>query len=85
YHFGSSDPPYTSATTWWLNEITLYDGQPIPESSPKGTFEDYGHYTQAVWRETEEVGMAIANSGDGRTYVVARYSPAGNVYGQTPY
>ncbi|KAF6784754.1 scp-like extracellular, partial [Colletotrichum musicola] len=26
YHFGSSDPPYTSATTWWLNEITLYDG-----------------------------------------------------------
>lgn len=47
YHFGSSEPPYTAATTWWLNEISLYDGQPIPESSPKGNFEDYGHYSES--------------------------------------
>ncbi|KAF9878312.1 hypothetical protein CkaCkLH20_04350 [Colletotrichum karsti] len=80
YQFGSGNPPYTAATTWWLNEKKLYGGQAIPKNSPDGsTFSQYGHYTQAIWKSTSRVGMAIANSASGKTYVVARYASAGNV------
>jgi hypothetical protein len=43
-----------------------------------------GHYTQMVWRETREVGIGMAQSKHG-LYVVARYSPAGNIVGEKPY
>ncbi|KAL0934667.1 scp-like extracellular [Colletotrichum truncatum] len=80
YQWGSPNPPYESATTWWLNEKPYYTNQPIPQDSSNGkVFADYGHYTQAVWRSTEKVGLAIANALDGKTYVVARYFPSGNV------
>lgn len=34
---------------------------------------------QIIWDTTTEVGMAIADDGQGGVYVVARYNPAGNV------
>lgn len=41
----------------------------------KGT----GHFTQIIWRETKQVGVAFARSADGRRiYIVARYYPPGN-------
>jgi hypothetical protein len=43
-----------------------------------------GHYTQIVWRNTQSVGCALV--GNGRTdFLVCRYSPAGNFYGERPY
>lgn len=36
------------------------------------------HFTQVVWKNSKELGMARAKSSDGRVYVVARYRPAGN-------
>ncbi|KAK2729285.1 scp-like extracellular [Colletotrichum kahawae] len=80
YQYGSGSPPYAAATTWWLNEKQYYTGQAIPLASSNGkVFSDYGHYTQCVWKTTTKVGMAIAQSASGKTYVVARYSPAGNM------
>ena len=38
-----------------------------------------------IWKNTTEVGMALAVSKSGATYVVARYSPPGNFVGETPY
>ena len=37
-----------------------------------------GHFTQVVWKDTRELGMARAKSKNGSVYVVARYRPAGN-------
>lgn len=34
---------------------------------------------QIIWKSTTAVGMATASDGSGGVYVVARYSPAGNV------
>ncbi|TDZ16313.1 Ectin [Colletotrichum orbiculare MAFF 240422] len=85
YQYGSSAPPYTAASTWWLNEKSMYFGQPIPESKNGYDFAAYGHYTQCIWRSTSRVGMAQATSADGKTFIVARYSAAGNVVGRTPY
>jgi uncharacterized protein YkwD len=43
-----------------------------------------GHYTQIVWRDTREVGCAIARRGN-REVCVCEYDPPGNYIGQRPY
>ncbi len=48
------------------------------------TFEAVGHYTQMVWRDTHEVGCAIASNRD-YDFLVCRYSQAGNVLGSKPF
>jgi hypothetical protein len=43
-----------------------------------------GHYTQIVWRDTKQVGCAVAR--DPRHEVwVCEYAPFGNVIGERPY
>jgi uncharacterized protein YkwD len=68
----------------WVAERRFYRPLPVPESSNSGQFGDVGHYTQIVWRATREVGCAEASN---RTddYIVCRYLPAGNVFGETAY
>ena len=43
-----------------------------------------GHYTQIVWRNTKEVGCAVARGG-GREVWVCNYNPPGNFIGERPY
>jgi uncharacterized protein YkwD len=43
-----------------------------------------GHYTQIVWRDTKEVGCAVARSGR-REVWVCDYDPPGNWVGKRPY
>ncbi len=43
-----------------------------------------GHYTQIVWRNTRQVGCAVARGG-GREVWVCEYDPPGNYVGQRPY
>lgn len=44
-----------------------------------------GHFTQVVWKDSIQLGIGIAFSIDGKTaWVVAEYSPPGNVDGQYP-
>lgn len=39
-----------------------------------------GHFTQVVWKESKELGVAFAKNG-GKVIVVANYSPPGNFIG----
>ena len=41
-----------------------------------------GHFTQVVWAGSLQIGVGKAVSKSGAQFVVARYSPAGNVRGQ---
>ena len=43
-----------------------------------------GHYTQVVWRTTQEVGCAVARNAK-REVWVCNYNPPGNWAGQKPY
>ena len=72
-----------SAAQAWYNEIHDFTYAPI--GSGKNNFPAIGHYTQMVWKSTTAVGMALAVSKSGATYVVARYSPPGNWQGEKPY
>ncbi|KAB0792566.1 hypothetical protein PPYR_14525 [Photinus pyralis] len=40
------------------------------------------HFTQVVWRSTAELGVGMAKNSKGQTYVVANYSPRGNILSQ---
>ncbi len=55
----------------------------LPDLSTTGRWEDVGHYTQIIWRSTRKVGCALAE-GQSYDYLVCRYFPAGNVFGQNP-
>ncbi len=68
----------------WLAERKAFTNLPVPQSSRTGRWEDVSHYTQIVWRGTTQVGCALAsNAAD--DYLVCRYAPPGNVYGQLAY
>jgi uncharacterized protein YkwD len=43
-----------------------------------------GHYTQLVWRDTKEVGCAVARHRDTEVWV-CNYDPPGNYVGQRPW
>jgi uncharacterized protein YkwD len=73
--------PMTEASTSWYEEIQLYRYRKCCGRN----FSDTGHYTQMVWKNTTEIGMGVAVSKSGETYVVARYNPHGNFIGQFPY
>ena len=53
----------------------------FPNVSRTGQWRDVGHYTQVIWRETQQVGCAVAR-GPTNDFLVCRYWPAGNVYDQ---
>jgi uncharacterized protein YkwD len=63
----------------WFSEMNNYHGQ--AEDAESAGIE---HYTQAVWSRTTSIGCGTASSGE-HDILVCRYSPPGNVFGQTPY
>ena len=77
----STNTPMSEASQWWYDEIALYKYRKC--CGPN--FSETGHYTQMVWHSTTAVGIGVAVSSRGETYVVARYNPTGNWQGEYPY
>lgn len=59
----------------WYNEIENYN------FSRPGFASNTGHFTQMIWASTKEIGIGRAIKGQ-TTYVVANYTPPGNVQGR---
>lgn len=74
----------------WTDERAAYVHGIYPDVRRPGDVTVVGHYTQMVWRDTTDVGCALVE-GRGqrdrrnRQILVCRYSPPGNVRGQTAY
>ena len=77
-----SKTPLSDASAGWYEEKKDYKYSKIKRHriGPK-----IGHYTQMIWKDTKEVGIASAVSKNGKVYVVARYYPIGNYLGEYPY
>ena len=81
WYSASTNTPMSEASQWWYDEIKLYRYRKC--CGPN--FSETGHYTQMVWHSTTAVGIGVAVSSRGETYVVARYNPTGNWQGEHPY
>jgi hypothetical protein len=69
----------------FVNAKRLYrPGAFSAQISTTGRWEDVGHYTQVVWRNTKEVGCAVAHNAE-NDFLVCRYWPSGNWMGQVAY
>jgi len=62
-------------TESWYNEYKKYDYR--SRSYQPGT----GHFTQVIWKGSQEVGFAQAK-GTSMNFAVAMYYPPGNYVGQ---
>ncbi len=67
----------------WIGEKRYYRFGPFPNGGVNDG-QPIGHYTQMIWRDTTEIGCALA-TGHGKDVLVCRYAPMGNVVGQKPY
>ena len=64
------------AVDMWYREISKY-------RFGRGGFSPAtGHFTQLVWNSSRKLGVGLARSRTGKYYVVANYSPPGNVRGR---
>ncbi|HEX6374977.1 MAG TPA: CAP domain-containing protein [Allosphingosinicella sp.] len=68
----------------WIEEKKYFRPGRFPDNSITGDYEDVGHYTQLMWRETDRVGCALA-AGREEEVLVCRYRTAGNVVGEVPF
>lgn len=68
----------------FIEEKRHYRHADFPNISRTGNWADVGHYSQIVWRDTQEVGCAVVTA-RGNDVLVCRYWPAGNVWGQRAY
>lgn len=74
-YMGYDSTPFLSAANMWIDEKSSYNGEAISSTN----YMTFGHYTQIVWSSTTNVGMGSASDSNGAVYVVARYSPPGNM------
>lgn len=82
---GSADTfSVTQLVDMWGGEKQFFRNGIFPDVSSSWNWEDVGHYTQVVWRNTTEVGCGLA-SGNGKDVLVCHYNPAGNVIGQSVF
>ncbi|XP_048875517.1 LOW QUALITY PROTEIN: uncharacterized protein LOC125746025 [Brienomyrus brachyistius] len=75
YKWSSNKAPVSGkdAVESWYSEIKDYD------FSKSGYQEKTGHFTQVVWKDSQEMGIGMATDGKGKVIMVARYRPAGNI------
>lgn len=76
--------PVEAMVDGWVREKRFFRPGVFPHNSTTGRTEDVGHYTQLVWRQTRQVGCAMA-TGIREDVLVCRYSEAGNFIGETPF
>ena len=65
----------------FVEEVRYFRSGRFPNVSSTGSWSDVGHYTQLIWRGTQQVGCAVGQ-GRANDILVCRYWPAGNVMGQ---
>jgi hypothetical protein len=66
----------------WAAEKSLFRPGRFPHVMTRGKWQDVAHYTQMIWRGTARVGCAVHTTAKW-DFLICRYSPPGNVVGQS--
>jgi hypothetical protein len=69
----------------WIDERAAFKNGVFPDVSTSGQWEDVGHYTQVIWRQTAQVGCALTTAGGEDEVLVCRYMEGGNFEGEKTY
>ncbi|XP_047336669.1 pathogenesis-related protein 1B-like [Impatiens glandulifera] len=69
------------AVSLWVGEKPFYHHN----SNSCAAGKVCGHYTQVVWRRSDQLGCYRTQCRNGFWFVICSYSPPGNVAGQRPY
>lgn len=72
---------YAEMVNDWSGEESMFRPGRFPDVSRTGSWHDISHFTQMIWPRTTMVGCGFASNQD-NDYLVCRYAPAGNVYGE---
>jgi hypothetical protein len=83
YHPNKGDS-YPQALDAWGSEQQDYIPGIFPDVSRTGSIAAVGQYTQMVWRNTTEVGCAVAGD-QYYAVLVCFYNPPGNIFGETVF
>jgi hypothetical protein len=85
----TSKPTLKDAADAWIKEKRDYHYGKVGDASTCNKDAICGHYTQVIWKETSQVGCAIAKYSTGNMknwyVVVCKYKTPGNYEGETPY
>ncbi|KAG6406700.1 hypothetical protein SASPL_134314 [Salvia splendens] len=78
---GSGDFTGRAAVDLWVGEKANYNY----DSNSCAEGQVCGHYTQVVWRNSNQLGCARAQCSNGWWFISCNYAPPGNYVGQSPY
>lgn len=83
---GSGGGAYTpeDMVMLWIDERAAFQNGVFPDVSTSGQWEDVGHYTQVIWRNTAQVGCALGEAGEDEV-LVCRYMDGGNFEGEKTF
>jgi len=70
---GSGPTAQSVIDSWVTGEAPSYNW------NAPGFSMNAGHFTACVWKSTTNVGFGLATDANGNAYVVANFSPAGNI------
>jgi len=78
---------WSSETTKFSGDTMVqqwYDEEPEHEYGVNPTVLKSGHFTQVVWKDSQELGIGCALDSKGKVILVCNYFPAGNIMGKFP-
>jgi hypothetical protein len=74
----------TQLVDMWGAERQYFVHADFPSVTRTGNWETVAHYTQLIWKDTNDVGCGFATGG-GNDFLVCQYRPRGNIFGQKVY
>ena len=80
FFFSRNNSSGEEVSLFWYEGKNKYDIE--NDINNKKNIEEINNFTQLIWKNTKEVGFGFTNDTEGNFYVMALYSPKGNIKGQ---
>ena len=79
FYFSKNSRSGEDVTLAWYKGKNKYD---FARGISKKNDDEVNNFTQLIWKNTKEVGFGFTNDDEGNFYVIALYSPKGNIKGE---